>query len=188
MISQLHKYESGHYGLSDALEEVQKYQKQVHIRDKQVMKLIQDLNKLQAVCDKLEQENFVLREKLQLAPKAPIVTNGVISKQQKQKKLIHNLQNQIELLEDEKLQFKVKQRKYNNQFKNLEEQIIKLGGTPILDESHESSVKQITIIKSNDKNEYKTRFKEAVEENDALRKGMHEILESIKIKNGKLKT
>lgn len=61
LISQLRKYEEGQYGLSDALQEVQKYRKQIHIRDKQISKLVQDSNKLQAVCDKLEQDNYVLR-------------------------------------------------------------------------------------------------------------------------------
>lgn len=61
MINQLRKYESGQYGLSDALQEVQKYRKQVQVRDKQITNLVRDTNKLQSVSDKLEQENYILR-------------------------------------------------------------------------------------------------------------------------------
>lgn len=60
-MQQLKKYESGQYGLPDAIQEIQKYRKQVQIRDKQITSLVHDSNKMKAVSDKLEQENYILR-------------------------------------------------------------------------------------------------------------------------------
>lgn len=101
---------------------------------------------------------------------APVSKNGIISKQRKQKKLIKNLQNQIELLEDEKLQMKVELQKYK---RSTELEIDTR--TYMKDEAHSKS-----------EQDYKKQITEMAEENEALRKGLHEILESIRAKNGKL--
>lgn len=113
------------------------------------------------------------------------MTSGIIAKQHKQKKLINNLQNKLELNEDEKIQYKIKIRRYKSYVGNLKEQIVKLGHEPILtDDISETPKKQVKEKK--DYGEIEKKFNEAVEENDALRKGMHELLESIRSKNGNI--
>ncbi|GLV41129.1 Centrosomal protein 290kDa [Carabus blaptoides fortunei] len=167
LISRLHKYEEGQYGLSDALREMQDCRLQINIRDKQIAELIQNCNKLQSICDEVEHENLTHREKLGLPLDAPISKNGIISKQRKLKKLIRNLQNQIEVLEDEKLQMKVDLQKYKRSTELETDTKMQLG-----DEADLASEQN-----------YKKQFTEMAEENEALRKGMHEILESIRAKN-----
>lgn len=99
--------------------------------------------------------------------------------------MISNLQNRIENLEEEKLQHKVKHHEYRNIIKNLKMQIIKLGAEPEIKDHCDDLPTIAATEKPKVESEFKKKFEEAVEENEALRKGMHEILESIKTKNGR---
>lgn len=61
MVIQLREYETGVYGLSEAVEKIKVLQKQKNVRDKHIEQLIQAGNQLQADANLLEEENLSLR-------------------------------------------------------------------------------------------------------------------------------
>jgi centrosomal protein CEP290 len=61
MIIQLREYESGEYGLAEAVSEIKELRQQRRIRDRQIEELVQASNKLQADASQLEEQNLALR-------------------------------------------------------------------------------------------------------------------------------
>jgi centrosomal protein CEP290 len=61
MIIQLRKYESGEYGLAEAVSEIKELRHQRRVRDRQIEELVQASNKLQAEASQLEEQNMALR-------------------------------------------------------------------------------------------------------------------------------
>lgn len=61
MIIQLREYESGEYGLAEAVSEIKELRQQRRVRDKQIEELVQASNKLQAEAGHLEEQNLALR-------------------------------------------------------------------------------------------------------------------------------
>jgi centrosomal protein CEP290 len=61
MIIQLREYESGEYGLAEAVSEIKELRQQRRIRDRQIEELVQTSNKLQAQAGQLEEQNLALR-------------------------------------------------------------------------------------------------------------------------------
>jgi len=61
MIIHLRKYESGDYGLAEAVSEIKELRQQLRIRDRQIEELVQASNKLQAEAGQLEEQNLALR-------------------------------------------------------------------------------------------------------------------------------
>lgn len=61
MIIHLRKYESGEYGLAEAVSEIKELRQQLRIRDRQIEELVQASNKLQAEAAQLEEQNLALR-------------------------------------------------------------------------------------------------------------------------------
>lgn len=61
MIVQLREYESGEYGLAEAVGEIKELRRQRRVRDRQIEELVQSSNKLQAQASQLEEENLALR-------------------------------------------------------------------------------------------------------------------------------
>lgn len=103
-----------------------------------------------------------------------------MSRQRKQKKLINNLQNQIEILEDEKLQLKVELQKCKRMVAVAE-------SNKETYEVPEKPKQEKEVMTEKAEADYEKKFVEVTVENEALRKGMHEILESIRAKKGWLK-
>lgn len=61
MVIQLREYETGVFGLPDAMEQIKELQKQKKVRDRHIEQLIQAGNQLQADANLLEEENLALR-------------------------------------------------------------------------------------------------------------------------------
>lgn len=61
LIIQLREYESGTYGLEEAMIRIKELQKQRQVRDAQIEQLVQNSNQLQDDVSFLEQENQILR-------------------------------------------------------------------------------------------------------------------------------
>lgn len=61
MVIQLREYETGVFGLPEAMEQIKELQKQKRVRDKHIEQLIQAGNQLQADANLLEEENLALR-------------------------------------------------------------------------------------------------------------------------------
>ncbi|XP_075238682.1 uncharacterized protein LOC142334491 isoform X1 [Lycorma delicatula] len=62
MIIQLREYETGEFGLSQAMEQIKELRKQKAVCDKHIEQLVQAGNQLQEEANQLEEENLILRE------------------------------------------------------------------------------------------------------------------------------
>lgn len=109
-----------------------------------------------------------------------INVNGVLIKYKKQKKALQNIHLQLSKLEDENVDLKIKIKDLNRKNAKLSKEILKLGG--VLDESATAPSEKSNISKIS--SETHEEMKSLVEENEALRKGLHEILQSLQNKNG----
>lgn len=93
---------------------------------------------------------------------------SALSKQQKQKKALQQLSKENANLEEEKISLRIKNKELTKVISNLFEET-------------DANV----AIKDKDCDEIDgVMYKEIVEENEALRKGLHEILDKIHAKDG----
>ncbi|XP_015840436.1 centrosomal protein of 290 kDa isoform X2 [Tribolium castaneum] len=148
--------DEGQTDLSEYLTQIQHLKSQNRVNEKQIMDLVKTANKLQDSCDRYEKENQALRDRLGITPDEVINISGVIAKQKQQKREISSLKKQIQKLEEENLEIRM--------------QIHKQKQTPEQLDSGRSQDEDIST---------KNQIKALVEENEALRKGMHEILDSL---------
>uniref|UniRef100_A0A670YGZ1 Centrosomal protein 290 n=1 Tax=Pseudonaja textilis TaxID=8673 RepID=A0A670YGZ1_PSETE len=143
-------YETGIYGLEDAVAEIKGLKKQLKIRNNEIETLIKEVNKLEFKINDLLDENEDLREKLGLDPQTMIdlteLKNSKALKQQQYKAENQVLLKEIERLEEERV--------------TLKQQIRKL--------AQEKGRRAATLVK------------ELVQENKHLQQGMKEILQAIK--------
>ncbi|KAL7982552.1 hypothetical protein Chor_010150 [Crotalus horridus] len=103
-------YETGIYGLEDAVAEIKGLKKQLKIRNSEIESLIKEVNKLEFKINDLLDENEDLREQLGLDPKTMIdLTELKKSKALKQQQ--YKAENQIERLEEERVTLKQQIRK-----------------------------------------------------------------------------
>ncbi|XP_071137463.1 centrosomal protein of 290 kDa-like isoform X1 [Mytilus edulis] len=114
-LERMSKYESGEYGLAEAVQEIKDCKHQVRIRDRQIEELTQVINKIEMKFNDLEEENEDLRYRLGLDPREPIdLTEFKANKskrKEEEKALNFILQREIEKLEDERIDLKKKMRK-----------------------------------------------------------------------------
>lgn len=128
-------------------------------------------------------EFFIFSIKCGIPDDEEVDINGVLLRKRRQSKESEKLQKHINTLEDEKLSLKGEIQKLNRKLSVLSSQILDSGGKLSIDtETETNDSTSIKLVKQDSK---QGREKELLEENEALRKGLHEILESVQAKNGK---
>nr|XP_034983154.1 centrosomal protein of 290 kDa isoform X2 [Zootoca vivipara] len=114
-LKRMRDYESGIYGLEDAVAEIKVLKKQIKIRDHEIETLIKDVNKLELKINDFLDENEDLRGRLGLDPKTMIdlteFRNSKALKQQQYKAENQILLKEIERLEEERVALKQHIRK-----------------------------------------------------------------------------
>ncbi|NWT51485.1 CE290 protein, partial [Erythrocercus mccallii] len=114
-LKRMRDYELGIYGLEEAVAEIKDLRKQVKIREHEIESLIKEVNKLELKINDFLDENEELRERLGLEPKTILDLNEFRSskalKQQQYRAENQILMQEIERLEEERIELKKHIRK-----------------------------------------------------------------------------
>ncbi|XP_063223757.1 centrosomal protein of 290 kDa-like [Bacillus rossius redtenbacheri] len=217
-VARLRQYESGEYGLAQAVEEIKELRAQMGVRERHIQQLVQEANRLHAALDELEERNFALREKLGLSADDEVPIGSIVSQRKKEKLLMQVLQQQSERLQDEKLQLQLKNRKLVKELEKLQgysqpsrfepdlqtvndtardKQLVAVvdPSKDKLDEVYSQHAGELTLDKESAADHEERNLSRAfafledklrgvTKENEALRVGMHEILDSIRSQDG----
>lgn len=127
---------------------------------------------------------YILRSKLGLKENESVSIGGVIIKQRKQKKMLKSIQEELNRIKEEKLEKELEIQNLNRVVANLSDQVINLGGKPQKQTVEEKQKKAAKPVEKT--GDQAKEMLNLVEENEALRKGLHEILSSVNKKKGML--
>ncbi|XP_025411308.1 myosin-8-like isoform X3 [Sipha flava] len=181
LIIRVRELESGEYGLEEATEKIRKLRQELDTRDNQIKDLIDSSNQLHQEADLLELDNLAMREKLGLSVDDVVRSKGMMARHKEAQTKITMLQKELDECKEIIINLKLKNRSLNkstdsDKYLHSDEESDK-GQNQI--QSEMSKLQEIDIGP-----ELEDNVKELIEENESLRKGMHEILDSVHNQDG----
>ncbi|XP_071621880.1 centrosomal protein of 290 kDa isoform X5 [Heliangelus exortis] len=211
-LKRMRRYELGVYGLEEAVVEIKDLKKQIKIRDHEIETLVKEINKLELKINDFLDENEELRERLGLEPKTMIDLNEFRSskalKQQQFRAEKQILLQEIERLEEERIELKKQVRKFAQEKGRFATIGLDANEADSFTDEKEINMRKLDFLKRHDiaevkaKNEYLTnelsmkekdlerneaaivkfqaKLRELSEENKQLEQGMRDILQAVK--------
>ncbi|KAF4522840.1 hypothetical protein B566_EDAN008102, partial [Ephemera danica] len=161
----LQQLERGELGLAEALVELRALKNDILLRDKDIECLVKTTNDLQTKLDDLTDQNLVLRGRLGLSCESEVDTKEISVHKTLERKKSEALMERITSLEAERVALKLEIREINAMR-------FKVDGTSSIDKVDEARTPLLQ--------ELQEEVKILIEENESLRKGMHEILQSLR--------
>ncbi|XP_008211366.1 centrosomal protein cep290 [Nasonia vitripennis] len=184
----LNKYEDEKTSLTNALEEIKELKDQLEKKNRHIEDLIDVVNRLESENSRYEEAIIVLREKLGITEDEEFAMEDlIVRRQQAQEEKIEEIQRSCDQQASENVDLKFQIRKLKTALKeSLKNKLrrtngISSDGENIEDLSHRSESKKDHV----ELKKMRENVKWVIEENEALRQGMHEILDCIHHQDGK---
>ncbi|GJQ81526.1 hypothetical protein Trydic_g4888 [Trypoxylus dichotomus] len=159
--------DDGHLELSEVVSKLQAVKTQKRYKEKQILDLVKTNNEFQEAMSQIERENAEMRSKLGLTDEDTVCVTDTLIKEKRQKKIHHELRKKVTKLEEENLSLRLEIQTFGKT-----EDPEKNGKTEITQEKQQTPSREVNLINE-------AAHKAVVEENEALRKGLHEILNSL---------
>ncbi|XP_043268988.1 centrosomal protein of 290 kDa [Venturia canescens] len=191
------KYEDRDRGLADTIKEAKELKEKLTSKNQHVKDLITVINNLEMLNSCREMQILALREKLGMPEDEEISIDGIALKSQEDARVRNELIKKNEVLEQQNLEMKSDIRTLRYKLSKLEQKISSNGDTILCPGEEDASPKkmlkyhgiadeEITSLRQRaELDELRENVRIVIDENEALRKGMHEILDSIRDQDGK---
>ncbi|XP_060838928.1 centrosomal protein of 290 kDa-like isoform X2 [Rhopalosiphum padi] len=180
LIIRIREFESGEYGLEEATEQIRKLKQELAVRDNQIKELIDSSNLLHQEADLLEQDNLAMKEKLGLPVDDVVRPKGMMARHKEAQTKITMLQKELDECKEIIVNLKLKNRSLNKSTESVK--YVTSDGED--DKGQIPNKSEISKQETDIGSELEDNVKELIEENESLRKGMHEILDSIHNQDG----
>ncbi|XP_076656438.1 centrosomal protein 290kDa [Halictus rubicundus] len=190
VLATLKKYEDENEGLTDALNEIKELKTALKDKIEHIRELINVVNKLEMLNSYQEMEIITLRERLGIPEDESVSIQNILKKRNQEAKRLKELVQQNKMLVQENLDMKSDMRVLKYKLSRTSKEFDFSGST--IDGSEEF-LHSTKLFESDTKLPHsKSRMSTlqqnlqlVIEENEALRTGMHEILDCIRTQDGK---
>ncbi|GAB1607429.1 hypothetical protein Ahia01_001026400 [Argonauta hians] len=179
-MERLHQYESGEYGLSEAVNEIKLLKKRLLVQQREVEEFVKHINTSETTINELVEENEILRTKLGMDPRKAVDVKMFRSdmnvKKEEQRALNIVLQKEIERLEEERIMLKQNLRKLAQQ---TGQRAVALGLTAddmVSIQNYTEDLKMKNI----------SRYSSEIPENEDLKLKNSELMHDLKLNGQKL--
>ncbi|XP_033329753.2 centrosomal protein 290kDa isoform X1 [Megalopta genalis] len=188
ILATLKKYEDGNEGLTDAINEIKEIKNVLEDKNERIRELINVVNKLEMLNSYQEMEIITLREKLGIPEDESVSIQNILEKRKREAKRLEELMQQNKMLVEENLEMKsdIRVLKYKLSRTTKEFDF----SSSIVGDSEEF-LHSTKLFETDSKLYNKTKISTlqqnlqlVIEENEALRTGMHEILDCIRTQDG----
>ncbi|XP_029158200.1 centrosomal protein of 290 kDa-like [Nylanderia fulva] len=190
VLSTLKNYQDGNQTLAKALNEINELKIKIKHKNEHIEDLANVVNKLEMLNSYQEMEILTLREKLGIPEDESISIKSVVAKRKEESRKMEQLIRQNKNLIEENLELKsdIRMLKYKL---SKSEKILDISDN--LDDSSNQFLHSTKLMESENMQvssktntfEVNQNIQIIIEENEALRKGMHEIMDSIRNQDGK---
>ncbi|XP_017893114.1 centrosomal protein of 290 kDa [Ceratina calcarata] len=189
VLATLKKYEDENESLAEALHEIKQLKDDLKSKTEHIRELIDVVNKLEMLNSYQEMEIITLREKLGIPEDESVSIERALAKRKEQEKKLQELLQQNKVLVEENIELKSDMRvlkyKLSKTSKELDISDSSIDGAS--DFFHSTKLTE-SVFKWHSKvniSEVQENMQLIIDENEALRRGMHEILDSIRSQDGK---